>query len=228
MTGSELKSAREALGAAQIDLARAFNVTKWTVWAWESGRHPVPDDIKLAKLRRLLGTMASARKLRSSRNRARAIKRWMRDNPDLVAMRNRDAARTLSRDDRRALGKLTWAGTTHAERSAIASARQRRRWAKVPKRERAEYMRQINYTRWAKVPASLRSKLMSGMQKLVWSRLSPAERSRINSERGKRRWARLSPRERSALMYERFWTWFPLLDRETQGRVMKAIRSRRR
>jgi hypothetical protein len=224
MTGAELRAARLKLGAAQIDVSRVFNVSEWSVWAWERGIHPVPSDIKLSVLRRLVGKHTQARQTRSTSNRARGLLRWMRENPDLVRQRNQRAATKLSREDRRALGKLTWAGTSHAERSRIATKRQRRRWAKVPKRERSQYIAALNRLRWASVPKPLRSKLMSEMQKAAWARLSASERSLINSERVRDAWAKLTAAQRSELMRERFWTWFPQCDPETRARVMKVLR----
>ncbi|MGH7913313.1 MAG: hypothetical protein ACREPW_01510 [Candidatus Binataceae bacterium] len=96
--------------------------------------------------------------------------------------------------------------TTHAERSRIASGRQRRRWSKVPKRARSEHMRRINYARWEKVPAGRRSRLMSEMQRMAWAKIPKGVRS--------------------AMMYERFWTWFSALDDETRGKVLAAIQHR--
>ena len=224
MTREELRTFRRELSAAQIDVAGAIGVSEYTVQSWEVGRHAMPAALNFAWYASEIAERARRRKARSARNRSRGLLAWMRQNPALVAARNRAGARKLTREDRRELGKLTWAGTTHAERSKLASARQRRRWAKIPKRARSEYMRRITLAHWRKLPASVRSKLISEMQKRVWARRSRAERSRINSARVRKGWEKMPKRERSALMYERFWTWFPLLDRESQGRVLAALR----
>ena len=137
----------------------------------------MPADIKLGILKRLVGKYTERRRKTSARNRSRGLLRWMRQNPALVAQRNRNATAAITHEDRRALGRLTWAGTTHAERSKEASSRQRRRWRKVPKRERSEYMSALNRLRWASVPKAVRSKLLSQVQKGAWAKLSPRERS---------------------------------------------------
>lgn len=225
MTGSELAAARIALGTAQIDLARVLGVSEWAIWAWEKGVHPVPPGVKLQGITRTLRAETKRRKLKSAANRSRGLLRWMRENPELVKVRNRKVTSKLSREDRRELGRLTWAGTTHDERSAIASKRQRRRWRRIPRAQRSEYMSALNRLRWGRIPVRVRSKLMSDLQKNVWAGRTKDERFHINSLRVRKGWAKLSPAERSALMYERFWSWFPRADGETQARVMKVLRS---
>ena len=224
MTGNELRAARLRLGAAQIDVARVFNVSEWTVWAWERGIHPVPAHVNLRIRKPLVGWYVSNRRAESARNRSRGLLRWMRANPGLVIARNRKAASKLSRADRRAMGKLTWAGISHVQRSRFASMRQRRRWVRVSHAERSEYMSALNRLRWASIPANVRSKVMSEIHKAAWAKRSPSERARIVSERVRKGWTKLSASVRSELMRERFWSWFPRADYETQARVMKVLR----
>jgi hypothetical protein len=69
----------------------------------------------------------------------------------------------------------------------------------------------------------------SAAQRRRWSRLRRAARRWLFATTLKKGWARswwvgLRPQERSAFMRERFWTWFPQLDRGAQGNVLAAIR----
>lgn len=44
MTGTELRTARQRLGWSQSRLAEALGVHWTTVWRWEHGRSPIPQN----------------------------------------------------------------------------------------------------------------------------------------------------------------------------------------
>jgi transcriptional regulator with XRE-family HTH domain len=47
MTPSEIKSYRQRFGFKTSEFARAFGVTRQTVWTWETGERPVPLPVAL-------------------------------------------------------------------------------------------------------------------------------------------------------------------------------------
>ncbi len=222
VTRRQIRSIRRVLGASQPDLARALGVGTSTVCAWERGQNRPPLGLNLTILRKKIEASLAEWRRRSERLRARR----RRLNDQRAAARRREGqrlrrARLRLGVSQRALATVLDVGLDTLKdwemgRRVIPPTLDLGSRKSLLKAAQKEEQRRAAENR-------------SAAQRRRWSRLRGASRRRLIATTLKKGWARswwvgLRPEERSAIGRERFWTWFPQLDRVAQGNVLAAIR----
>jgi len=218
MTAEAFRRARQALGGAQVDVARALGVALTTVSGWENGRAPVPRWVNLSAVAGQIRAFTAERRSRSREARANSTNARHEINR-VNGKAFRSARQTLGLtqiDVAHALGLhkntvLKWEqGKIRVPTNIdLLLVRERTRASAAARKERGAAARVEGLRRrWKKLPPEARSEIVSLMLKKGWAHLSKSERA-----------------ERQSKL---FWSWFPQADPDTQRRVMTVINRLRR